>query len=334
MGAKSGIEWTDASWTPIRARNRATGKVGWHCAHVSEACRNCYAEGMNRRLGTGLDYKPGNLDAVDIFLDEKMLLAPLKWRKPRKIFICSTTDLFGDWVKDEAIDRIFAVMALVPQHTFQVLTKRPKRMREYLSRSTGPIDKRAAEIGHAQMAIVNQIRKAPIGIAWGPTHLRLPLPNVWLGVTAENQETADARIPDLLATRAAVRFVSVEPMLSAIDLRCLHYDGVTNIDALTGTHGLTSAEDCARIDWCIAGGESGPHARPSHPEWFRSLRDQCKTAEVPYFFKQWGEFAPGHRAPAHSPEEMFRVGKKTAGRLLDGVEYSEFPPASTGMEER
>src|SRR5712671_7902670 len=129
MGDKSAIEWTDATWTPIRARNHRG--TGWHCEHVSDGCRNCYAEGFNRRLGTGLDFKPGYRLYNEIFLDEKMLTLPLRWKKPRMIFVCSMTDLFADFVRDEWIDRMFAVMALCPQHRFQVLTKRAKRMREY-----------------------------------------------------------------------------------------------------------------------------------------------------------------------------------------------------------
>ena len=143
------IEWTDATWTPIRARafvlqSDGSGKerIGWHCEHASDGCKNCYAEGMNLRLGTGFDYKPGHLKHttrhgdprgdVTIFLDEKMLQVPLRWKKPRKIFVCSMTDLFADFVTDEMIDKVFAVMALCPQHTFQVLTKRSSRMRRYI----------------------------------------------------------------------------------------------------------------------------------------------------------------------------------------------------------
>jgi protein gp37 len=133
MSISSKIEWTDASWTPIRARNLKTGKLGWHCEHATSGCINCYAEGMNKRLGTGLPFKPGHRKDIEIFLDEKMLLAPLHWKRPRMIFVCSMTDLFADFVKDEWIDKIFAVMALCPQHTFQVLTKRAERMKEYCS---------------------------------------------------------------------------------------------------------------------------------------------------------------------------------------------------------
>ena len=123
MGAKSAIEWTDASWSSIRARNLATDKIGWHCEHASDGCKFCYAEGINKRLGTGLAFKPGHLTGpmahLEIFLDEKMLLAPLRWKRPRMIFVCSMTDAFADFVKDEWLDRMFAVMALCPQHTFR-----------------------------------------------------------------------------------------------------------------------------------------------------------------------------------------------------------------------
>ena len=142
MGATTGIAWTDSTWTPIRARSKhfdfgansppgGRVRVGWHCEPVSEACRNCYAEDLNMRLGTGLAYKPGNRADVDIVLDEKMLTAPLRWRKGRRIFVCSMTDLFGRFVPDEFIDKMFAVMALTPRHTYQILTKRPERMPAY-----------------------------------------------------------------------------------------------------------------------------------------------------------------------------------------------------------
>jgi len=325
VGAKSNIEWTDSSWTPIRARDKiAPDRVGWHCEHVSEACRNCYAESMNRRLGTGLDYKPGNLDAVDIFLDEKMLLAPLRWRKPRKIFVCSTTDLFGDWVRDEWIDRVFVTMARAGQHTFQLLTKRPGRMREYISAFAPDGDGFITRGGTLAMYGDTPI-DAPIFAA-----NRWPLPNVWLGTTAEDEEHYRQRWAHMAAVPATVRFLSYEPALGPIGDLDLGRVGAPN--------------------WIIAGGESGPHARPSHPEWFRSLRDQCKAAGVPFFFKQWGEWLgtsddngsisygshKRHGWDIDGPKEewAYRVGKSRAGRLLDGVEHSEFPPTSTGMEER
>src|SRR6188768_21461 len=128
MGADTKIQWTGSTWSPIRARNRKTGKVGWHCVKHSPGCKSCYSEAMNRRLGNGIDYTPAGLDEVEYFLDEKMLTQPLRWGKPRMIFVESMSDLFGDWVPDEWIDRVFAVMALAGKHTFQVLTKRAERL--------------------------------------------------------------------------------------------------------------------------------------------------------------------------------------------------------------
>ncbi|TIX20773.1 DUF5131 family protein [Mesorhizobium sp.] len=337
MADKSAIEWTDATWTPIRARlweiqNDGSGKerIGWHCEHASEGCRNCYAEGFNRRLGTGRDFKPGELyreekrgyqnGEIKLFLDEAMLTAPLRWKKPRMIFVCSMTDLFADFVPDEWIDRVFAVMALAPQHTFQVLTKRAKRMRAYVSRvSASPIprlsDDIAAWMGQFAAAMPDQANRSSSDIAdelarrLDPDNGGWPLPNVWLGVSAERRVEWLERTTELRQTPAAVRFVSAEPLLGDLG----------QID-LTG------------LDWIIVGGESGPDARPMHPAWARSIRDQCAAADVPFFFKQWGEFAPARTsAPPsaadinHIGDHPVRVGKKAAGRLLDGVEHNAMP---------
>ncbi len=338
MGAKTKIEWTrgedgssGATWNPIRARNLATGKIGWHCEHVSEGCRFCYAERLNLRLGTGLQFKPGRRGDYGIFLDEKMLLAPLRWKKPRRIFVNSMSDTFAEFVKDEWIDRMFAVMALCPQHTFQCLTKRPKRMRHYCTDSG---------VTHR---IASAITCVSIPLEW-------PLQNCWLGTSCEDQTTADERIPLLLETPAAVRFVSLEPLLGPIKLRETlsmdrHSDWLAS--GLSGEDGL---------DWVIVGGESGPHARPMHPQWVRNLRDQCATAGVAFFLKQWGEWAPGEcgkgpptrtecvasfiagswnfgkQTPRESAEghhldepDVYRLGKIAAGRLLDGIEHNGFP---------
>jgi protein gp37 len=363
MADRSKIEWTDASWNPIRARNKTTGRTGWHCEHVSEGCRNCYAEGFNRRLGTGLAFKPGALSHEDaeLFLDESLLTQPLRWKRPRRIFVCSMTDLFSRFVPDEWIDKIFAVMALCPQHTFQVLTKRSERMKNYVS------------------AIVETFHASPIGMderfgglcvdlsgspcaAGAFEEIDWPLPNVWLGISAEDQGTADRRIPELLRTPSAMRFVSLEPLLGPIDLTWLaepddDKDGV--IDALTGRNWIEETSGSAtlqrvwrhpgqcwkrfvgdpyfHLDWVIVGGESGPNARPMHPEWARSLRDQCIAAGAAFFFKQWGEWAPANSAfGADVAEQLaalqiddrpdsWRVGKRAAGRLLDGIEHDAFP---------
>lgn len=365
MAASSKIEWTDASWTPIRARlweiqSDGSGKerIGWHCEHASEGCRFCYAEAINLRLGTGFDFKPGNLrgksgyhgggnDRPEVFLDETMLLAPLKWKKPRKIFVCSMTDLFADFVKDEVIDKLFAVMALCPQHTFQVLTKRAERMREYM---TTPDDGRGGintmhRIWDVADTLAKTLKLSDEPPSGGGLEVPWPLPNVWLGVSAERQQEADERIPHLLATPAAVRFVSAEPLLGPIDLENLpSVSGIGRyLDALSAS-GAAHSDLPARLDWIIVGGESGRNARPMHPDWARSLRDQCAAAGVPFFFKQWGQFAPSCY-PAHEPPEVVHVrmdgsvrdfpiidsfsmrpiGKKAAGRLLDGRTHDEFP---------
>jgi protein gp37 len=320
MAANSKIEWTDATWNPIRARNLKTGKIGWHCEHVTSGCEFCYAESMNKRLGTGLPFKPGHRKDIEIFLDEKMLVAPLRWKKPRMIFVCSMTDAFADFVKDEWLDKIFAVMALCPQHTFQVLPKRPERMREYMS---DPLRKRA--MGQAVMGISNALA------AQAGSHLARitikqfedaftpdgkPFPNVWLGTSCENQATADDRIPILLDTPAAIRFVSLEPLLGSIDLREV---STASVSAAAGN----KLSDC--LHWVIVGGESGPNARPMHPGWARSLRDQCMAAGVPFFFKQWGEHCASESAIVGRPPMFRRIGKKAAGRLLDGVEHNGMP---------
>jgi protein gp37 len=293
MGAHSKIEWTDATWNPLRG---VKGK--WHCTHVSEGCRNCYAERLNVRLG-GPAYKPG----ADTFrLDDKILTEPLRWKKPRRIFVCSMTDLFHEQVPWEWVDKIWFTMASEKRHQFQVLTKRPERMRDYLRR-----------------------------FVWTtiPTIAKWPLPNVWPGVSVEDQKTADERIPILLQTPAAVPWVSYEPALGLVDFaKHLMWSG-----PIGPNRGLK---------WIVCGGESGPAARPMHPDWARSARDQCVAAGVPFFFKQWGEWSPGKQAPniktewlIHTPCQMvkyggcevgtFRVGKKAAGRLLDGREWNEYP---------
>jgi protein gp37 len=339
MGIRTAIEWTDTTWTPIRARHHLPGtdekydRIGWHCEHVSEACRNCYAETWNEFRGTGRPYKPAELAAtVTPFLDEKMLLAPLHWKKPRRIFVCSMTDLFANFVPDAWIDKVFAIMALCPQHTFQVLTKRPERMRDYFR----------GGITHA------------LTVGTG-------LPNVWLGTSVEDQATADERIPLLLNTPAAKRFLSCEPLLGPTNVASI-YQGSEIIKPLAGvtwyptpkdwpTQGIT-ARHSPKIDWVIAGGESGPNARPMHPDWPRTIRDQCAVAGVPFFFKQWGEWLPvcqtGDHVRAHEvaivmkngtwgtagPGDTvhqddgtvtFKIGKKAAGNILDGCEHKGFP---------
>jgi protein gp37 len=362
------IEWASlglpkgVTWNPIRARHAQTGKRGWHCEKVSPACEHCYAEALNAKAGdtggTGLSYKPGHRQNGDteIYLDEKTLLQPLSWRAPRGVFVCSMTDIFGDWVKDEWLDRIFAVMALCPQHRFAVLTKRPKRMREYF-RPDPPGFGARDRIDNVVLnwclennkSVLKSGRMDCINDGYDACE-RWPLPNVRLGVTAEDQPRADERIPDLLGTPAAVRFVSIEPMLGPVDLADISWpaplkDRFAESDDISDSFDATRYERAghARLDWAICGGESGPSARPMSMYWAQSLRDQCRAAGVPFFFKQWGEWLPGPQSYLTSRELSrfkvvetpcehravgcfsFCVGKKRAGRLFDGKEYSEFP---------
>lgn len=278
MGADSKIEWTDATWNPI---------VG--CSVVSPGCTNCYAMGHAARIvrcakgapshydGTTQPSKAGPVWTGKVALaPDHILTAPLRWSRPRRIFVNSMGDLFHESVPDAWIDRVFAVMALAEQHTFQIITKRAKRMREYASR--------AAACGEHWLA---HIPDAPAE--------KWPLPNVWLGVSAEDQTRADERIPELLETPAAVRFVSAEPLLGPLDLLGPDMEGpLTNgeptqaqIDAdRTGWRVIRYG--VSRLDWIIVGGESGPGARPMHPQWARDIRDQCERAGVPFFMKQMG----------------------------------------------
>lgn len=248
----TGIEWTEETWNPVRARKlEGAAVVGWHCTHASDGCKFCYAEAINRRLGTGLDYKPGHESRISIFLDEKALNKPLHWKRPRMIFPGSMTDLFADFVTDAMLVRIFAVCALTPQHTYQFLTKRPERMLAFLS-DPGTLTR-----------IATAMCAWPGGAA-ASMKLRLPLPNVWLGVSVEDHRVRE-RIDVLREIPAAVRWISFEPLIGHI------YD----LD-LTG------------MDWAVVGGESGSRAR--FAEGFEAaaleIRVRCLMYGVAYFLKQ------------------------------------------------
>jgi protein gp37 len=287
---------------------------------------------MNRR-GLGgtapLDYGSGETLADPARLDEKALLQPLHWRAPRKVFVASMTDLFGTWVPDAWLDRIYDVMNRCPQHTFIVLTKRPTRMRDYL---TGFFERIVATSKANHAADLMAIRDSFIDAKGFDIIARRMFGHVWVGTTIESDRFA-WRADRLRQTPAAVRWVSAEPLLS----------GLPSLD-LTG------------IDWLVTGGESGHKARPTSPDWVRDLRDRCAESGTAFFHKQWGEWAPteikpggdlggdlrrGHTVHLHAPgnpEGFFRkgdayvsrVGRKAAGRLLDGREHSEFPTVAVG----
>ena len=309
--SKSNIEWTEVTWNVLRG-----------CSRVSEGCRNCYAEWTaNRMSGPGGAYeglvekrngRPGWTGKIKLV--EEKLAEPLGWKKPRTVFVNSMSDLFQERVPDEFIRKVFAVMADCPQHNFQVLTKRPERMREWVD-NHGP--KWSSEV----------------------TSSAKPLHNVWLGVSAEDQQTLDERAGVLRGMPNAVPWVSLEPLLGPVDVR-------PYLDFLK---------------WVVLGGESGPGARPMHPEWARSVRDQCQAAGVPFFFKQhgnyrvWQEIAAGfsNRTPQRpswkggfrgemvepkrpewagtfrivdtSGSGFVEVRKRRAGRELDGREHNDMP---------
>lgn len=390
------IEWTDATW------NIVTG-----CSVVSPGCTNCYAMKLAgtrlrhhpSRQGLTVESKAGPVWNGQVRFNAEWLDQPLRWTKPRRIFVAAHGDLFHDGVTDEQLDQIFAVMALTPRHTYQVLTKRPERMRTYLTAATLP-----ARLGKAierqrlrkynrnyQPATRAEYSGPDLSYGWGggmagdtPDFiLPWPFPNVWLGVSVEDQARADERIPILLDTPAAVRWISAEPLLGPVDLSTIDVDGDSTLDALMAPtwqelldewpesdifeesklesfldwHGRTSLPDGPAhkvIDWVVAGGESGPDARPMHPFWAIQLRDQCAAAGVPFLFKQWGDWAPadswddgdasairilrdGSRLtvaeadPGQGMARMRRIGKRRAGRLLLGALHDAFPTTSEGQ---
>jgi protein gp37 len=254
------------TWNPI---------IG--CSKVSSGCDNCYALKMAKRIA-GMERTTGRInyratlmpDENNIqnewnghtFLVKEALSKPASWKSPRMIFVNSMGDLFHEGHLFEWIDAVFSVMSDNDQHLYILLTKRPENMLKFW-----------------------QWKRAQHCINWQPKA------NVWIGVTAENQEQANKRIPILLQIPASKRFVSIEPMLGPVELGVIHYaDG--HIDALNGSYnsypdGKWTQKSIAKLDWVICGGESGPKARPMHPDWVRSVRNQCQSAGTPFFFKQW-----------------------------------------------
>lgn len=349
MSDGSKIEWTDSTWNPIRGCTRLTTGCGGP-NHQG----GCYAEKIAARFsdpgqpfhGFAERTQHGGRWTGKLALIDDKLTEPMRWRAPRRIFVNSMSDLFHENLPDEAIDRVFAVMARCPQHIMQVLTKRAARMRAYWANPETPGRIAAAIAAHNHDGAFAQAYEHD---RWMDQLKAAPLKNVWLGVSTERQQEADERIPELLATPAAVRFISAEPLLGPIDLRALYHDE-TLTDAIEGMseHGVIDAGDRmiaidpqyrrhAKLDWVICGGESGPNARPMHPFWARGLRDQCADADVPFFFKQWGEHSCLHQARVGDEgivcedpitgHQFFtvKVGKKRAGRLLDGIEHNAMP---------
>jgi protein gp37 len=360
------IEWTDETWNPV---------VG--CTVVSPGCINCYAMKMAHRLaqmGIQVASKYEGLTKIvngkavwtgKARLDMASLDRPLGWRKPRMIFVNSMSDLFHEMLSDDDILLVLDVIRrcsldggsncgkIDGEHTFQVLTKRAERMAAFMRRLR--FDPYA--VGDTALYLADDKRPATI------------LKNLWLGVSVEDQKRAAERIPHLLATPAAVRWISAEPLLGPIDLAAIPFldgDKRHRQDSLTGqalmyAKGVDGNPDMTvrirepllpSIAWVVAGGESGHGARLMHPDWARALRDQCAAAGVPFLFKQWGEFSPTeigrseflNPMPERAGEQviasdgsfsgyptgetfhvMRRIGKKAAGRLLDGEMHDAYP---------
>lgn len=325
MADNSKIEWTDATWNPV------TG-----CSHVSEGCRNCYAERTSKRFKR-------DFEKVEFHPDR--LENPTRWNRPRKVFVCSMSDLFHAANSFNQIDKILAITALADWHVYQILTKRPEFMKRYF--------KTLLETGVSRTlyrALYSETR-TDLSPDLIPTKLTLPLKNLWVGVSVEDEKTADERIPYLFEIPAAVRWVSYEPALGPVDFR-KYLDGfcsgcgTSRRDCRTfqNSGAIACCPDCRHnaLDWVVAGGESGPGARPAHPEWIGSTQVQCKVSGVPFFFKQWGEYAPWDhrrgtvdvprvkkvpwRPGSPSPWGWVRkVGRKKAGAVLDGRLWREFP---------
>jgi protein gp37 len=339
MADKTRIEWTDATWNPV------TG-----CTKVSPGCKHCYAERTWARLSARATIDPElsrnrytGRPFTDVRCHPDLLAVPWNWSVPRRIFVNSMSDLFHPDVPFEFIAAVFWIMSVTTRHTYQVLTKRPDRMLAFFDWALDDPyaifqDEKIGEVADE----IPEIR----ALGWTPWREGerhggydncgpgWPFANVWLGVSIEDQATADERIPQLLRAPAAVRWISAEPLLGPVDLR-------PYLDWSFGEGDMSRPD----LDWVVVGGESGPKARPSHPGWVRSLRDQCAATSTPFLFKQWGEWAPLEGSGAEAPTpivfwredqwrpgftsertaHMVRIGKKTAGRVLDGELHDEYP---------
>jgi protein gp37 len=328
------IQWTDVSWNPV------TG-----CSKVSQGCRNCYAEQLAPRVFAGQtvrerispivdesSYKTRLRRFTDVRCHEDRLDKPLSWRKPRTVSVNSMGDLFHEDVPKEFILDVFAVMALANTHTFQVLTKRPQRMHELLSDMDG-----TRLLMHADCERTARWGQDSLLSRW--SHARRmtsdvdpwPLPNVWLGVSVEDQATADERIPILLDTPAAVRFVSCEPLLGPVDLcDIVTTEGCAELHRDALYCDVNPADDAGwwgrTLDWVLVGGESGPKARPCDVGWIRSIVQQCKTAGVPCFVKQLGfvPYVDGVQMRVWSPDSRGR-SRVTWPKSKKGGDPSEWP---------
>ncbi|PCJ57330.1 MAG: hypothetical protein COA65_09735 [Rhodospirillaceae bacterium] len=289
--AKSKIEWTDETWNPV------TG-----CDKVSRGCKKCYAGQLaETRLKHTAPYKDGFFG--NVIMHYSRLSQPLKWTKPRMIFVDSMGDLFHEKVPFHFIDDVFYVMSKASRHTFQILTKRPERALEW---SMGA-----------------QRRQSK----FHRSYRNWPLSNVWMGTSCEDQKSYDQQAEVLIQVPAAVRFLSLEPLVGPIKLKRRF------VFNKYGYYFLGSLPEDG-IHQVIVGGESGHKAVPMHPDWARSIRDECREFNIPFFFKQWGQWAPNDHEALEAGRRHQRldeynfacmIGKKKAGRMLDGIEHNGYP---------
>ena len=371
---RSGVEPVIASglpqervWNPIRAvslntpttipDHRKKRLIGWYCEPVSEGCVHCLASIVNQRVGTGISYhatEPCRSSIVP-FVDVEVLRLPMQWKVPSEIEVCSLSDLFGDFVQDEWIDKVFAVMALTPRHTFKVSTKHPARMREYLTgkghhqpphRTSLNFVGAAARRSDIECEMMNVAGEKAYDAVGG---LHWPLPNAWMGVSIENQETADARLPILLTIPAAIRYIAAQPLLDHINIlrhMLMTTDNLALCSNCGHTHGggRTPSQGyianvchyagcrCARfahtpgvgISWVTAGYESGPRALPSRPDIVGEIRDQCLELGVPFHFSGWGTWLPG---------KVFSVDDGKGGRQGGFVKHEDGSQYAHGGKE-
>jgi protein gp37 len=331
------IEWATETINPIQStlkgpeRKLKNGKtlpgLGYHCTKISPGCKNCYAEMMNQRFGNGEPYQHGAHSEFELIKSE--LEKPARWKKPRKIFVQSMSDLFHEDVTFQQFCYVLDAPYRYPHHIFMFLTKRPKNMKGFFRR-------------FETYCLCDY-----------------PFNNLWLGVTVCTPDEL-WKVGRLVDTPAAVRFVSLEPLLGPIDFT----DGPLDPESTMGPWSMLDD-----IDWVIVGGETGPGARPMHPDWVKLIRDQCQSSGTAFFFKSWGEWAPNHAYdyyPENNPlwciktngelswiagdigdgclsnwssnyestdHPIEKRGKKSAGRLLDGREWNEFPKVGGGDHE-
>lgn len=350
------IEW-------CRNADGSKGKT-WNwvdgCKKVSAGCDQCYAAGIAHRFAGTVSFPNG----FAVTMHPERLTLPLRWRKPTVCFVNSMSDAFEASIPTEAIAASWAVMALSGRHTFKLLTKRPARMHSVLT-NPGFYDEVSLQLETLTESGIPAAARRNIHTvrAWlrrrSAQGIPEPLPNLHLGVSVELQSWADLRIPVLEKTPAAIRWISVEPCLGAVSIVVPQHRTASCVPSYQGE---ASKKAFYSLDWVVCGGESGPSARPLHPQWARDLRDQCQQAGIPFFFKQWGRWKPlavntvAHQRKKvrvvlpdgsepvelsdydgelsdHGAVPMISVGKSISGRLLDGHIWDESPAAQNPLPE-